>query len=78
MAELTQADSAEEPRYPHDMRTTAAIETLTRCAERTAEMAELLRLGRYKLYGAVQPLSNLRRAVSRLETTFRIGAERWP
>lgn len=74
MAELAQADSAEEPRYSHDIRTTAAIKTLTQCAERTAEMAELLRLGRYKLSGAVQPLANLDLAVTRLETAFRIGA----
>lgn len=75
MAELTQADSAEEPRYSHDIKTTAAIETLTQCAERTAEMAELLRLGRYKRWGAVRPLANLRLAVTHLETAFRIGAK---
>ncbi len=75
MAGLDQADSAEEQRYPHDIRTTRAIETLTQCAERTAEMAELLRLGRYKLSGAVSPLANLRLAVTHLETAFRIGAK---
>ena len=75
MAELTQADSAEEPRYSHDIWTTEAIKTLTQCAERTAEMAELLRQGRYKLSGAVQPLANLRLAVTHLETAFRIGAK---
>ena len=75
MAELTQADGAEEPRYSHDIRTADAIRTLTQCAERTAEMAELLRLGRYKLSGAVQPLANLRLAVTHLETAFRIGAK---
>lgn len=74
MAELTQADGAEEPRYPHDIATTRGIEDLTQCAERTAEMAELLRLGRYKLSGAFSPLTNLRLAVTHLETAFRIGA----
>lgn len=75
MADLTQADSAEEPRYPHDIATTRAIEDLSRCAERTAEMAELLRQGQYKLSGAIGPLANLRLAVTHLETAFRIGAK---
>lgn len=75
MTELTQVDSAEEPRYRHDIRTTEAIKALTQCAERTAEMAELLRRGRYKLSGAIQPLANLRLAVTHLETAFHIGAK---
>lgn len=75
MAELTQADGAEEPRYPHDIATARAVEDLTQCAERTAEMAELLRQGRYKLNGAFSPLANLRLAVTHLETAFRIGAK---
>lgn len=75
MAELTQADGAEEPRYRHDIRTTEAIKALTQCAERIAEMAELLRQGRYKLNGAFSPLANLRLAVTHLETAFRIGAK---
>nr|DAV48594.1 MAG TPA: hypothetical protein [Caudoviricetes sp.] len=75
MAELPQADSAEEPRYRHDIRTTEAIKALTQCADRTAEMAELLRRGQYKLRGAIQPLANLRLAVAHLETAFRIGAK---
>ncbi len=74
MAELTQANGAEEPRYSHDIRTTEAIKTLTQCAERIAEMAELLRLGRYKMSGALSDLANLRLAVTHLETAFRIGA----
>lgn len=74
MAELTQADSAEEPRYSHDIATTEAIKTLTQCAERTAEMAELLRTGRYKISKGFSPLRNLRLAVTHLETAFRIGA----
>lgn len=76
MAELPQADSAEEPRYRHDIRTTEAIKALTQCAERTAEMAKLLRRGQYKLSGAVQSLANLRLAVTHLETDFHIGAKR--
>lgn len=76
MTGLTQTDSAEEPRYRHDIATTEAIKALTQCAERTAEMAELLRRGQYKLRGAVQPLANLRLAVTHLETAFRIGAKR--
>lgn len=75
MAELTQADGAEEPRYRHDIRTTEAIRALTQCAERTAEMAELLRRGQYKLSGSIQTLANLRLAVTHLETTLRIGAK---
>lgn len=75
MAELTQADSAEEPRYRHDIATTRAIEDLTKCAERIAEMAELLRQGRYKRNGAIGPLADLRLAVTHLETAFRIGAK---
>lgn len=75
MADLTQADSAEEPRYPHDIATTEAIKALTQCAERTAEMAELLRQGQYKLRGAIDPLASLRLAVTHLETAFRIGAK---
>lgn len=75
MAELTQADGAEEPRYPHDIATVRAVEDLAQCAKRTAEMAELLRRGRYKLSGGFQPLANLRLAVTHLETAFRIGAK---
>lgn len=75
MADLTQADSTEEPRYPHDIATTEAFKALTQCAERTAEMAELLRLGRYKLSGGFQPPANLRLAVTHLETASRIGAK---
>ena len=74
MAELTQADSAKDPRYRHDIRTTEAIKALTQCAERTTEMAELLRRGQYKPSGAIQPLANLRLAVTHLETAFQIGA----
>ena len=75
MADLTQADSTEEPRYPHDIATTEAFKALTQCAERTAEMAELLRQGQYKLSGAIGPLANLRLAVTHLETASRIGAK---
>ena len=76
MAELTQAGGAEEPRYPRGIRTADAIRTLTQCAERTAEMAELLRQGRYKMSGALSlPLANLRLAVTHLETAFRIGVK---
>lgn len=76
MTELTQADGAEEPRYRHDIRTTEAAKTPTQCTKRTAEMAELLRRGQYKLSGAIQPLANLRLAVTHLETAFHIGAKR--
>lgn len=75
MVELAQADSAKEPRYRHDIRTTEAIKALTQCAERIAEMAELLRRGQYKLSGSIQTLANLRLAVTHLETAFRIGAK---